>query len=114
MRTREQIQSDLRSSQLCLTNAILKESHFRGELQQFDSKAFVEANNLEMKDVFTTDDCGQWVDTLDRYAAILKNEKPIKPFAEWNGRVYLSSDVINRTIPECRSCYIEHVKGYGK
>lgn len=71
------------------------------ELRYRESKAAISAHKITKALVFTTDgDDKPWFNHVKNYAEWIAKQPTLLPWAEWNGMVYQSRDLIAGHMPE--------------
>lgn len=69
-------------------------------LREAESKAWIAANGITRRRVHATEDVGEWVGTVYNFAVWLRQQRPMRPYAEWNGRLYHTTDLLNDRLEE--------------
>lgn len=65
------------------------------ELRQMQSKNFIEANGITLSDVeMSSGDDKPWFYNIDTFMCWLKKHQILKQFAEWNGYLHYTRDLI--------------------
>lgn len=65
------------------------------------SRSFIAANNITASDVeMSSGDGKPWFGTVWKFGKWLKDQPKQKPWAEWNGRIYHSVDLMNGRMPD--------------
>lgn len=71
-----------------------RQSQVLREIDRLESQQWIEANGVTREQVQTPDDTGEWFGVLDKFVDWLKKQENPKRFAEWNGRLYFTSELI--------------------
>ena len=79
-----------------------KLSAFGVELATLESLVFIDANKIHKADVeFSSGTNRPFFGHVDAFMAYLKETvRNPKPWAEWNGRIYNTADLLNNRIPD--------------
>lgn len=65
------------------------------------SREFVRVNHITRADVQLSNGNGvPWFGVINVFCRWLETHQPRKPWAEWNGRIYRSSDLIEGHMPD--------------
>ena len=77
------------------------------ELSDALSREWIEANSVTADQVMSSNEPSKRPWIISDFAAWLKTA-PYTPYAEWNGRIYLTSDLIAGRMPDMPG-FMEHV-----
>lgn len=100
MMTIEQMKDRLAEIAMKLRPLMAEQSTLIDQLRRAESKAWIAANGITRRRVHAVDDVGEWVGTVYNFAVWLRQQRPMRPFAEWNGRLYHTTDLLNDRLEE--------------
>lgn len=74
------------------------------------SRLWIEANGVKKDDIeLSSGDNKPWVGSIPKFVEWMKKQPKTKRFAEWNGRVYFTSDLIENRMPFEMSGILEDI-----
>ena len=79
--------------------------------REIESQEFIRVNRITRDQVEHRDHQGgkNWFGTAWDFAQFLKNKGSTKPWVDWNGLIYHSSDFLRGYMPEDTRGYSEHL-----
>lgn len=93
--TIQEIQSELRSIDAQIDPLVRRKNQLLNNLRTLRSLAWIEANGVRLKDVqLSSGDGIPWHGTIDAFREWLASRIKKKRFCEWNGRLFVTSDVV--------------------
>ena len=109
MRTSHQIKAEVAVIKKQLVPLIKEGNLLERELEDALSREFIEANNINKDDVQMSSGKGiPWLNTVYHFGEWLKTNSK-KRWAEWNGRIYRTDDLIAGRMPDTNGL-VEHLK----
>lgn len=105
MKTIPELQSEISKleSEMFATTKTL--NGLRRELLNAESLAFISTKKITKADVeMSSGDDRPWFGTIYEFGDWLKTTACKKVWAEWNGRIYHTTDLINHRMPEMPGC----------
>ncbi len=101
MRTSEEIQKDVTSIQLKVTPLLAKLAKLEAELSHAKSVEFIKLKVIKRADVEMASGEGKpYFHLLDEFISWIIKQPRQKRFAEWNDRIYFTSDLIAGKMPD--------------
>jgi len=73
----------------------------RRKRAELASKQFIAANKITKADVEMSSGEGKpWFGSVDQFRDLLKKQPKLKRFAEWNERIYFTTDILQGKLPQ--------------
>lgn len=90
---------------------LLRKEVLEQERRELASRAFIEANAITKDDVeLSSGDGKPYFTFVHQFVEWLRSKNKCKRFAEWNGTIYFTSDLLSRRMPGDRPARIEDLK----
>lgn len=75
------------------------------ERRDLESVSFIAANKIRKDEVeMSSGDGKPWFGTVYEFGRWIRTHAISKPWAEWNGRIYHASDLMNGRMPDMPGC----------
>mgnify|MGYP001612032416 CR=1 FL=1 len=88
-----------------------RQAALRTKRRELASMAFIEANAITKDDVeLSSGDGKPYFTFVHQFVEWLRSKNKCKRFAEWNGTIYFTSDLLSRRMPGDRPARIEDLK----
>lgn len=98
--TLEQVEQELAAIAEQLRPLMRRQEDLNNQLRRMRSEAFIFANSIKRDDVeLSSGDSKPWFNTISEFIAWLKTQPMQKRFAEWNERIYFTSDLVSGKMP---------------
>ena len=80
---------------------LLRKEVLEQERRELASRAFIEANAITKDDVESSSGDGKpWFGTVGEFIKWLRVQEKQRRFAEWNGTIYFTSDLLSGRMPD--------------
>lgn len=98
--TIEEIDIELAQLEAQVTPLLAMMDRLRMQRRELESKAFIAANRITKADVeLSSGDDKPWFGVIDEFVTWLKAQPSHKRFAEWNERIYYTTDLLAGKMP---------------